>query len=155
MSPQVFKYNTSLEKQKIFISGLPFSCTKEQLETTCRSYGAVKDVRLVTYRSGKPKVRCREFERPPFVWSELPHDFVKLSLLMCKPFLSVALQGLAYVEFVKEADASQAVLKMDGMELEGNKISVAISNPPRRNVTDKPGSSRPSADMMPRQVFGS
>lgn len=74
---------------------------------------------------------------------------------MCKHFLSVALQGLAYVEFVKEADASQAVLKMDGMELEGNNISVAISNPPRRNVTDKPGSSRPSADMMPRQVFGS
>lgn len=60
MSPQVFKYNTSLEKQKIFISGLPFSCTKEQLETICRSYGAIKDVRLVTYRSGKPKVRCRE-----------------------------------------------------------------------------------------------
>lgn len=149
MSPQVFKYNTSLEKQKIFISGLPFSCTKEQLETICRSYGAVKDVRLVTYRSGKPKVRCRELNY------ELRRDLVKLSVLMCKHFLSVALQGLAYVEFVKEADASQAVLKMDGMELEGNKISVAISNPPRRNLMDKPGSSRPSADMMPRQVFGS
>lgn len=149
MSPQVFKYNTSLEKQKIFISGLPFSCTKEQLETICRSYGAVKDVRLVTYRSGKPKVRCRELNY------KLRRDLVKLSLLMCKHLFSVALQGLAYVEFVKEADASQAVLKMDGMELEGNKISVAISNPPRRNLTDKPGSSRPSADMMPRQVFGS
>lgn len=154
MSPQVFKYNTSLEKQKIFISGLPFSCTKEQLETICRSYGAIKDARLVTYRSGKPKVRCR-VEWPTFVSPELRCDLVKLSLLMCKHFLSVALQGLAYVEFAKEADASQAVLKMDGMELEGSKISVAISNPPRRNVMDKPGSSRPSADMMPRQVFGS
>ncbi|KAM3611807.1 uncharacterized protein V6R79_024445 [Siganus canaliculatus] len=114
---KVFKYQTSLEKQKIFISGLPFSCTKEQLEELCKPHGTVKDVRLVTYRSGKPK-------------------------------------GLAYVEFADEAHASQAVLKMDGMELEDNKISVAISNPPRRYMMDKPGSSRPTSDMMPRQVFG-
>lgn len=53
---QVFKYNTSLEKQKIFISGLPFSCTREQLQELCGSHGTVRDVRLVTYRSGKPKV---------------------------------------------------------------------------------------------------
>lgn len=69
--------------------------------------------------------------------------------------LCVALQGLAYVEFSEEAHASQAVLKMDGMELDGNKISVAISNPPRRNVMDKPGSSRPTSDIVPRQVYGS
>ncbi|KAK7934120.1 hypothetical protein WMY93_005016 [Mugilogobius chulae] len=115
---KVFKYNTSMEKHKIFISGLPFSCTKEQLEEICHSHGNVKEVRLVTYRSGKPK-------------------------------------GLAYVEFANESQASQAVLKLDGLEVEGNKISVAISNPPRRNAVDKPGSSRPSADMMPRQFHGS
>lgn len=67
----------------------------------------------------------------------------------------MALQGLAYVEFADEAQASQAVLKMDGMEFEGNKISVAISNPPRRNMMDKPGSNRPTADMMSRQIYGS
>ncbi|KAM6930387.1 squamous cell carcinoma antigen recognized by T-cells 3 [Xenentodon cancila] len=115
---KVFKYNTSMEKHKIFISGLPFSCTKEQLEEICKSYGTIKDVRLVTYRSGKPK-------------------------------------GLAYVEFADETQASQAVLKMDGMDVEDNKISVAISNPPRRNLMDKPGSSRPTTDMMPRQIYGS
>jgi len=65
----------------------------------------------------------------------------------------VALQGLAYVEFEDEAQASQAVLKLDGMCVEDNTISVAISNPPSRNV-DKPGPSRLMAD-MPRQVFGS
>lgn len=59
-------------------------------------------------------------------------------------------QGLAYVEFAREAEASQAVLKMDGVELEGNKISVAISNPPRR--TAEP--SRTSADLLPRQLYG-
>ena len=57
------------------------------------------------------------------------------------------------MEFADEAQASQAVLKMDGMDVEGSKISVAISNPPRRNMMDKPGSNR--TDLMPRQVFGS
>lgn len=68
--------------------------------------------------------------------------------------MCVSLQGLAYVEFADETQASQAVLKMDGIEVEGNKISVAISNPPRRNLMDKAGSSRPMADLMPRQVYG-
>ncbi|KAM9743797.1 squamous cell carcinoma antigen recognized by T-cells 3 isoform 1-T1 [Menidia menidia] len=113
---KVFKYNTSMEKHKIFLSGLPFSCTKEQLEELCKGHGTIREVRLVTYRSGKPK-------------------------------------GLAYVEFSDESQASQAVLKMDGMEVEGNKISVAISNPPRR--MDKAGSSRAAADLMPRHAYGS
>lgn len=59
----MFKYNTSMEKEKIFISGLPFSCTKEQLEEMCKGHGTIKDVRLVTYRSGKPKVRHEEEDR--------------------------------------------------------------------------------------------
>lgn len=66
----------------------------------------------------------------------------------------VSLQGLAYVEFADEAQASQAVQKMDGIDVEGNKISVAISNPPRRNLMDKAGSGRAVADLMPRQAYG-
>ncbi|XP_019717391.1 squamous cell carcinoma antigen recognized by T-cells 3-like [Hippocampus comes] len=114
---KMFKYNTAMEKHKIFISGLPFSCTKEQLEELSKNHGTLKEVRLVTFRSGKPK-------------------------------------GLAYVEFADEAQASQAVLKMDGMYVEGNKISVAISNPPRRN-TSKPGPSLPTTNPTPHQVHGS
>uniref|UniRef100_A0A3B4YS52 Spliceosome associated factor 3, U4/U6 recycling protein n=1 Tax=Seriola lalandi dorsalis TaxID=1841481 RepID=A0A3B4YS52_SERLL len=112
---KVFKYNTAMEKHKIFISGLPFSCTKEQLEEICKSHGTIKEVRLVTYRSGKPK-------------------------------------GLAYVEFADEIQASQAVLKMDSMEVEGNKITVAISNPPRRNMMDKPGSIYGRLSLLPRSL---
>uniref|UniRef100_A0A8C8ID48 RRM domain-containing protein n=1 Tax=Oncorhynchus tshawytscha TaxID=74940 RepID=A0A8C8ID48_ONCTS len=116
---KVFKYNTNLEKHKIFISGLPFSCTKEQLEELCKVHGTIKDIRLVTNRSGKPK-------------------------------------GLAYVEFGDEAQASQAVLKLDGTVLQEHTLSVAISNPPRRNTADKPGFSRPMGAMMPRSmVYGS
>lgn len=56
LAPQVFRYSTALEKHKLFISGLPFSCTKEELEDICRVHGSVKDLRLVTNRAGKPKV---------------------------------------------------------------------------------------------------
>ncbi|XP_051551810.1 squamous cell carcinoma antigen recognized by T-cells 3-like isoform X1 [Myxocyprinus asiaticus] len=52
---KVFKYKTSIEKHKIFISGLPYTCTKETLEELCKEYGTIKAIRLVTNRSGKPK----------------------------------------------------------------------------------------------------
>lgn len=68
----------------------------------------------------------------------------------------VSLQGLAYVEFEDEAQASQAVLKLDGTVLQEHTLSVAISNPPRRNAADKPDFSRPMGAMMPRaMVYGS
>lgn len=58
-------------------------------------------------------------------------------------------QGLAYVEFESEAQASQAVLKMDRTKLENHMLSVAISNPPaRKTVTPALGG------MMPRQFQG-
>jgi RNA recognition motif-containing protein len=51
-----FKYATSLEQNKLFLSNLPFSLTKEQLEKLFLENGfQVKDVRLVTQKSGKPK----------------------------------------------------------------------------------------------------
>ncbi|MFT7808458.1 squamous cell carcinoma antigen recognized by T-cells 3 [Arapaima gigas] len=115
---KVFKYSTTLEKHKLFISGLPYSCTKEQLEELCKEHGTVKDIRLVTNRSGKPK-------------------------------------GLAYVEYEDETQASHAVLKMDGMVLEGHTLTVAISNPPRRNVGGTSDSSGVPGSTVPRQVYGS
>jgi len=40
---------------------------------------------------------------------------------------------IAYVEYMKASDASKAVFKCDGVLLDGSKIEVAISNPPKRN----------------------
>lgn len=111
---KVFRYSTTLEKHKLFISGLPFSCTKEELEDICKAHGTVKDLRLVTNRAGKPK-------------------------------------GLAYVEYENESQASQAVMKMDGMTIKENVIKVAISNPPQRKVPEKPEVRTP---MVPRQMYG-
>ncbi|CAF0786412.1 unnamed protein product [Didymodactylos carnosus] len=50
-----FKYSTSLEKNKLFITNLPFTITKEQLLEIFSKHGHVDDIRLVTFRSGKPK----------------------------------------------------------------------------------------------------
>ncbi|XP_053136369.1 squamous cell carcinoma antigen recognized by T-cells 3 [Hemicordylus capensis] len=115
---KMFKYSTALEKHKLFISGLPFSCTKEELEEVCKAHGTVKDIRLVTNRAGKPK-------------------------------------GLAYVEFENETQASQAVLKMDGLTIQDHIIKVAISNPPARKFPEKPeAAGRTSQSMVPRQIYG-
>lgn len=114
---KVFRYSTTLEKHKLFISGLPFSCTKEELEDVCKAHGNVKDIRLVTNRAGKPK-------------------------------------GLAYVEYENEAQASQAVLKMDGLTVKEHVIKVMISNPPLRKLPDKAEAGRASQFAVPRQVYG-
>ncbi|KAI8499732.1 Squamous cell carcinoma antigen recognized by T-cells 3 [Branchiostoma belcheri] len=50
-----FQYATKLEKNKLFVSNLPFTVTKEALENIFKEHGPVRGVRLVTYRSGKPK----------------------------------------------------------------------------------------------------
>ncbi|KAF6278436.1 spliceosome associated factor 3, U4/U6 recycling protein [Rhinolophus ferrumequinum] len=115
---KVFRYSTALEKHKLFISGLPFSCTKEELEEICKAHGTVRDIRLVTNRAGKPK-------------------------------------GLAYVEYENESQASQAVMKMDGMTIKENVIKVAISNPPQRKVPEQPEARKgPGGPMVPRQIYG-
>lgn len=115
---KMFRYSTALEKHKLFISGLPFSCTKEELEDLCKEHGTVKDIRLVTNRAGKPK-------------------------------------GLAYVEYESESQASQAVLKLDGMTIKDNVIKVAISNPPQRKAPEKPEARKgPTGPMVPRQMYG-
>lgn len=68
--------------------------------------------------------------------------------------LSSLTQGLAYVEFEDEAQASSAVVKMDGMTFQDHTLTVAISNPPRRNVDEKSDLSKGLGSMMPRQVYG-
>ncbi|XP_074641538.1 spliceosome associated factor 3, U4/U6 recycling protein-like [Tubulanus polymorphus] len=100
---KVFKYSTNLEKNKLFVKNLPFTCTREALHTIFSQHGEVKDVRLVTHRSGAPK-------------------------------------GLAYIEYVDETEAKNAVLKTDELMIGDHKISVAISQPPDRKT---PLNSRP------------
>jgi len=55
LSQQSFKYSTNLEKNKLFVSGLPFSTDKAALEKMYTNFGKVKEVRIVTYKNGKSK----------------------------------------------------------------------------------------------------
>jgi RNA recognition motif-containing protein len=59
------------------------------------------------------------------------------------------------VEFADEAQASHAVLKLDGTVVDDNQISVSISNPPRKNLKDQGGFGGSMSTSMPRQVYGS
>ncbi|XP_026314227.1 squamous cell carcinoma antigen recognized by T-cells 3-like isoform X1 [Hyposmocoma kahamanoa] len=53
---QSFKYATGEEKNKLFVKNLPFShCTKDALAEIFDKYGKLKDVRVVTFKDGKPK----------------------------------------------------------------------------------------------------
>ena len=47
-----FKYSTVIEKNKLFVKGLPLSTTKDDLEKLFGQYGSIKDIRPVTYRNG-------------------------------------------------------------------------------------------------------
>ncbi|XP_076633777.1 spliceosome associated factor 3, U4/U6 recycling protein [Colletes latitarsis] len=50
-----FKYSHSLEKNKLFVKGLPLTTTKEELEKIFNVHGTLKEVRIVTYRNGHSK----------------------------------------------------------------------------------------------------
>ncbi|XP_076641280.1 spliceosome associated factor 3, U4/U6 recycling protein [Halictus rubicundus] len=51
----VFKYSSSLEKNKLFVKGLPLTMTKEELDEVFKIHGTLKEVRVVTYRNGHSK----------------------------------------------------------------------------------------------------
>ncbi|KPJ11539.1 Squamous cell carcinoma antigen recognized by T-cells 3 [Papilio machaon] len=51
-----FKYATTAERNKLFVRNLPYDkCTKEDLTKVFDKYGTLKDVRIVTFKDGKPK----------------------------------------------------------------------------------------------------
>lgn len=124
----MFRYSTTLEKHKLFISGLPFSCTKEELEEVCKAHGNVKDIRLVTNRAGKPKVGIintlldsRNPSKRSFSWSL---ETKKLGLLSCQcgvVLILVEELGFIQCDFVQKTkrNFSKILLKLhkkNGME---------------------------------------
>ncbi|MPC15935.1 Squamous cell carcinoma antigen recognized by T-cells 3 [Portunus trituberculatus] len=53
-----FKFSTGLEREKLFVSGLPLSMTENDVKEAFQSLGGIKSVRLVTYRNGHSKGLC-------------------------------------------------------------------------------------------------
>ncbi|EAT35909.1 AAEL011963-PA [Aedes aegypti] len=50
-----FKYSEKFEPNKLFVKGLPFEATNDDVRKLFEPYGKLKDVRVVYYRSGKSK----------------------------------------------------------------------------------------------------
>ena len=53
-----FKYSTGLEKDKLFVSGLPLSMSENDIKEAFQHLGEIKSMRLVTYRNGHSKGLC-------------------------------------------------------------------------------------------------
>uniref|UniRef100_T1IRW8 RRM domain-containing protein n=1 Tax=Strigamia maritima TaxID=126957 RepID=T1IRW8_STRMM len=49
------KFSTEVEKNKLFVRGLPFTTTKDELTEMFKVFGELTDVRIVTYRNGHSK----------------------------------------------------------------------------------------------------
>ena len=52
---KVFKYSTLMERNKLFVKGLPYKATKESIQELFGQFGEIKDVRIVTHRNGHSK----------------------------------------------------------------------------------------------------
>uniref|UniRef100_A0A0R3S7A8 RRM domain-containing protein n=1 Tax=Elaeophora elaphi TaxID=1147741 RepID=A0A0R3S7A8_9BILA len=50
-----FRYSTGLEKNKVFVNNVHYDATEEQLKEIFTTFGVVRDVRIVTHKSGKSK----------------------------------------------------------------------------------------------------
>lgn len=53
--PKQFKFPTKMEKNKLFVKGLPYSMTEADVRSVFEPYGDLKDVRIVTFRNGHSK----------------------------------------------------------------------------------------------------
>lgn len=53
-----FKFSTGLEREKLFIKGLPFSMGEEEIRAAFAPRGEIKSLRLVTHRNGFSKGTC-------------------------------------------------------------------------------------------------
>lgn len=124
--PTTFRFPTSLDKCTVFVTNLPFEMKSTEIEDVFKVHGKLKQVRLVTNRSGKSK-------------------------------------GFAYVEYEEEGGASAAVLKLDQTIVGERQISVALSNPPKkqrkeneaetnRQEGSRPGRARTQLQLLPRAL---
>ncbi|VDK82101.1 unnamed protein product [Litomosoides sigmodontis] len=117
-----FRYSTALERNKVFVNNVHYDATEEQLKEIFTTFGAVRDIRIVTHKSGKSK-------------------------------------GCAYVEFENDGDAEAAVKAGEDLVLLERKLSVAISNPPKRKEqpqqlfnTASSSHQRSKIDLLPRTL---
>lgn len=116
-----FTYSTGIEKNKLFVKNISFEqCTDEILRKVFQKYGELKDIRIVSHK----------YEN--FYWC-----FNKVSLRLAKYVLTFRTgrpKGIAYVEYNNSESAANALKAVDGLELGGRNLVVALSAPPPKNT---------------------
>lgn len=53
-----FKYSTGVEKEKLFVRGLPYSMSEKEIKEAFEVHAPVSEIRLVTHRNGYSKGSC-------------------------------------------------------------------------------------------------
>ncbi|VDD88435.1 unnamed protein product [Enterobius vermicularis] len=105
-----FRYAVGLEKNKIFVQNVHFDATPEQLREVFAGFGVVKDVRIVTHKSGKSRGRAYiEFED-----NEAAKNATEAEIVLLSNFPP-------YIFSIIFSD---------------RKLIVALSNPPKREDQD-------------------
>ncbi|VDM95406.1 unnamed protein product [Thelazia callipaeda] len=53
--PSEFRYNIGLEKNKVFVNNIHYDASEDQLKEIFKVFGTIRDIRIVTHKSGKSK----------------------------------------------------------------------------------------------------
>ncbi|XP_013394832.1 squamous cell carcinoma antigen recognized by T-cells 3 [Lingula anatina] len=151
-----FKFSSSMEKNKLFVKGLPFSVTEEALRTIFGQHGKLKEIRLVTYRSGAPKgLAYVEYENE----ADAGHAVLKTDGLQIEDHtISVAISNPPQRKVpVKERETSSFIASLGGGKketTERGKARTQLSMVPRalqsRGAPSKPAAAGNKSDTSAR-----
>ncbi|VDK18629.1 unnamed protein product [Anisakis simplex] len=108
-----FRYATNLEKNKIFVGNVHYDATEEQLKEVFTAYGVIRDVRIVTHKSGRSK---------GFAYIEF-EDEASASAAVKAATEEIVLLGKNFALLLRLGESR--------LHLE-RKLSVALSNPPKK-----------------------
>ncbi|CAB4057181.1 ATPeAF1 [Lepeophtheirus salmonis] len=156
----------------IFLSNLSFEVTEEEIREMMESSGPVKE------SVSKSILRDNELlkERPVYISMcdpnkkghqfkyatdliELFSTYGKVKEVRVVTFRNGKSKGIAYVDFENESDATNAIMKIDGMNFMGHFINVAFSNPPEKKKDMEPvsclggGVLKKQAPFLPRSIL--
>ncbi|WAR03245.1 SART3-like protein [Mya arenaria] len=146
----------------IFVSNLNYKVDEDNIRDFFKKCGQIEEIRLIknfkgqskgygyvqfadqlsvsnalaydrTAMEGRPMYVSRYEERGE-TKSKADFKYGELKGVRLVTYRSGASKGLAYIEYVDEQTASQALLKTDGLQVGEHTIEVAISNPPARKA---------------------
>ncbi|XP_013783856.1 squamous cell carcinoma antigen recognized by T-cells 3-like [Limulus polyphemus] len=183
-SEQSVKHDHSKDDRTVFLSNLAYSVAEENIKEVFSELGEITEIRLVKDYRGRSKGYCYlEFAsqeaaraalkrdrqpvegRPVFISKcedksmSLNKNKFKFPVQMEKHKLFIRGLPLSITEhklkdIFKEVSAATALVKTDGMKVDDQTISVAISNPPERKSLRRAGDGEGSENRIIASLGG-